>query len=78
MHYGLKTVVVSACTGADAVVVRDSPDMIYMLKDLGTLLAAVGSLAEHYTGDFFLATISDGQAVLERLVQYVCVSGGAL
>ena len=54
--------------GSDIVVVRDSPNMVYMLRDLSTLLTAMGNLAEHYTGQYFLSTLNDGQAVLERYV----------
>ncbi|XP_065193562.1 exportin-6-like [Sycon ciliatum] len=59
---------------SDIVVVRDSPNMVYMLRDLSTLLTAMGNLAEHYTGQYFLSTLNDGQAVLERLLHLALIT----
>lgn len=38
-----------------------------VLKDLTSILQAVGRLAEHFVGDYFVPRFSDGQSIVERL-----------
>ncbi|CAL1589077.1 unnamed protein product [Knipowitschia caucasica] len=42
------------------------------LRDLSSLLQAVGRLAEHFIGDVFAARFNDALAVVERLVEVTC------
>uniref|UniRef100_A0A3Q3GG94 Exportin 6 n=1 Tax=Labrus bergylta TaxID=56723 RepID=A0A3Q3GG94_9LABR len=42
------------------------------LRDLSSLLQAVGRLAEHFIGEIFAARFSDALAVVERLVEVTC------
>uniref|UniRef100_A0A3B4FKQ4 Exportin 6 n=1 Tax=Pundamilia nyererei TaxID=303518 RepID=A0A3B4FKQ4_9CICH len=42
------------------------------LRDLSSLLQAVGRLAEYFIGDIFAARFSDALAVVERLVEVTC------
>uniref|UniRef100_A0A672YFB1 Importin N-terminal domain-containing protein n=1 Tax=Sphaeramia orbicularis TaxID=375764 RepID=A0A672YFB1_9TELE len=42
------------------------------LRDLSSLLQAVGRLAEHFIGEVFAARFSDALAVVERLVEVTC------
>uniref|UniRef100_H3DNN8 Exportin 6 n=1 Tax=Tetraodon nigroviridis TaxID=99883 RepID=H3DNN8_TETNG len=42
------------------------------LRDLSSLLQAVGRLAEHFIGEVFAARFSDALAVVERLVKVTC------
>uniref|UniRef100_A0A3Q1HEJ9 Importin N-terminal domain-containing protein n=1 Tax=Anabas testudineus TaxID=64144 RepID=A0A3Q1HEJ9_ANATE len=42
------------------------------LRDLSSLLQAVGRLAEHFIGEVFAARFSDALAVVERLVDVTC------
>ncbi|XP_068613529.1 exportin-6-like [Brachionichthys hirsutus] len=44
------------------------------LRDLSSLLQAVGRLAEHFIGEIFAARFSDALAVVERLVKVNCYS----
>ncbi len=38
-----------------------------VLKDLTSILQAVGRLAEHFVGEYFLPRFSDGHSVVEKL-----------
>ena len=38
-----------------------------MLKDLTSILQAVGRLSEHFIGEYFGPRFSDGQTVVEKL-----------
>uniref|UniRef100_A0A3B3YX66 Importin N-terminal domain-containing protein n=1 Tax=Poecilia mexicana TaxID=48701 RepID=A0A3B3YX66_9TELE len=42
------------------------------LRDLSSLLQAVGRLAEHFIGEVFAARFTDALAVVERLVEVTC------
>uniref|UniRef100_A0A8C2XSS3 Exportin 6 n=1 Tax=Cyclopterus lumpus TaxID=8103 RepID=A0A8C2XSS3_CYCLU len=42
------------------------------LRDLSSLLQAVGRLAEHFIGEVFAARFNDALAVVERLVEVTC------
>ncbi|TWW69676.1 Exportin-6 [Takifugu flavidus] len=42
------------------------------LRDLSSLLQAVGRLSEHFIGEVFAARFSDAVAVVERLVKVTC------
>ncbi|KAG5279727.1 hypothetical protein AALO_G00080950 [Alosa alosa] len=42
------------------------------LRDLSSLLQAVGRLAEFFTGDVFTARFSDALAIVQRLVEVTC------
>uniref|UniRef100_A0A3Q3ACL7 Exportin 6 n=1 Tax=Kryptolebias marmoratus TaxID=37003 RepID=A0A3Q3ACL7_KRYMA len=42
------------------------------LRDLSSLLQAVGRLAEHFIGEVFAARFADALAVVERLVEVTC------
>ncbi|XP_047213905.1 exportin-6-like [Girardinichthys multiradiatus] len=42
------------------------------LRDLSSMLQAVGRLAEHFIGEVFAARFSDALAVVERLVELTC------
>uniref|UniRef100_A0A3Q1FV37 Exportin 6 n=1 Tax=Acanthochromis polyacanthus TaxID=80966 RepID=A0A3Q1FV37_9TELE len=42
------------------------------LRDLSSLLQAVGRLAEHFIGEVFAGRFSDALAVVERLVEVTC------
>ncbi|XP_061159226.1 exportin-6 [Syngnathus typhle] len=42
------------------------------LRDLSSLLQAVGRLAEHFIGEIFAARFADALAVVERLVEVTC------
>ncbi|XP_077590273.1 exportin-6 [Stigmatopora nigra] len=42
------------------------------LRDLSSLLQAVGRLAEHFIGEIFPSRFNDALAVVERLVEMIC------
>ena len=45
----------------------ESEKLHAVLKDLTSMLQAVGRLSEHFTGDHFVSRFSDGKVLIEKL-----------
>ncbi|XP_058012882.1 exportin-6 isoform X2 [Ahaetulla prasina] len=71
VYLGLQQFVVTSGTGhrLNITAENDCRRLHCSLRDLSSLLQAVGRLAEYFTGDMFAARFSDALTVVERLVK---------
>ncbi|NWV08341.1 XPO6 protein, partial [Ptilonorhynchus violaceus] len=71
VYLGLQQFVVTSGTGPrlNITAENDCRRLHCSLRDLSSLLQAVGRLAEYFTGDVFAARFSDALTVVERLVK---------
>ncbi|KAG9349889.1 hypothetical protein JZ751_026242 [Albula glossodonta] len=76
VYLGLQQFVVTASTGRrlNITAENDCRRLHCALRDLSSLLQAVGRLADYFIGDVFTARFSDGLTVVERLVEVTCYS----
>uniref|UniRef100_A0A3Q3K7P5 Importin N-terminal domain-containing protein n=1 Tax=Monopterus albus TaxID=43700 RepID=A0A3Q3K7P5_MONAL len=74
VYLGLQQFIVTTGTGRRLTITaeNDCRRLHCSLRDLSSLLQAVGRLAEHFIGEVFAERFSDGLAVVERLVEVTC------
>ncbi|KAJ8250881.1 hypothetical protein GJAV_G00214310 [Gymnothorax javanicus] len=74
VYLGLQQFIVTTGTGRrlNITAENDCRRLHCALRDLSSLLQAVGRLAEYFIGDVFAARFNDALAVVERLVEVTC------
>uniref|UniRef100_A0A3P8XV62 Importin N-terminal domain-containing protein n=1 Tax=Esox lucius TaxID=8010 RepID=A0A3P8XV62_ESOLU len=74
VYLGLQQFIVTSrtCRRLNITAENDCRRLHCALRDLSSLLQAVGRLAEYFIGDVFAARFNDALAVVERLVDVTC------